>query len=129
MSAVRGVLGLIPARGGSKGLPGKNLMVLAGKPMIAWTIEAALAAHSIDDVVVTTDSAQIAAAARDAGADVPFMRPADLAADGTPMVDTVLHALDALEAQGQAYDVVALLQPTSPLRRQPRTWPSGPRSG
>ena len=117
MSSGRGVLGLIPARGGSKGLPDKNLRSVAGTPLIVWTIDAARAAHSVDDVVVTTDSEAIAAVSREAGAEVPFVRPAELAADDTPMLDTVLHALDALEAQGRSYEAVALLQPTSPLRR------------
>jgi CMP-N-acetylneuraminic acid synthetase len=116
-SGSRSVLGLIPARGGSKGLPGKNTTLLAGKPLIAWTIEAALGAASIDDVVVTTDSDEIARVSAEAGASVPFMRPARFARDDTPMVDTVLHALDELEAQGRTYGSVALLQPTSPLRQ------------
>ena len=116
MSGGPSVLGLIPARGGSKGLAGKNTRPLAGKPLIAWTIEAARGAVSLDAVVVTTDSAEIAAVAREHGAEVPFVRPAELAADDTPMLDTVLHALDTLAAEGRAYDVVMLLQPTSPLR-------------
>ncbi len=106
------VLGLIPARGGSKGIPRKNVMPIAGKPLIAWTIEAALSARSIDRVVVTTDDAEIAELSRRHGADVPFLRPASLACDETPGIDPVLHALDMLPA----YDMVVLLQPTSPLR-------------
>lgn len=111
------VLGLIPARGGSKGLPGKNLALLGRKPLIAWTIEAALDAETINDVVVSTDAEEIATAAVDAGAMVPFMRPSELAEDDTSMLDVVLHALDVLEERGRHYDSVALLQPTSPLRR------------
>ena len=111
------VLGLIPAREGSKGLPGKNIAPLAGKPLIAWTIEAAIEARAIDDVVVSTDSRQIADAALAAGASVPFVRPAALAADDAPMLDVVLHALDELARAGREYEAVALLQPTSPLRR------------
>ncbi len=110
------VLGLVPARGGSKGLPGKNTASLAGKPLIVWTLEAALAAACVDDVVVSTDSEHIAEVAAEAGARVPFVRPADLAQDDTPMVDVVLHALDELERRGRTYSAVALLQPTSPLR-------------
>jgi CMP-N,N'-diacetyllegionaminic acid synthase len=105
------VLALIPARGGSKGIPRKNIMPIAGRPLIAWTIAAALAAR-VDAVVVSTDDAEIADAARAAGATVPFLRPAALAADDTPGIDPVLHALDELPG----FDTVLLLQPTSPLR-------------
>lgn len=107
-----GTLGLIPARGGSKGIPRKNVRSIAGKPLIAWTIEAALAARGIDRVVVTTDDAEIAEVARALGADVPFLRPAELASDEAPGIAPVLHAL--VELPG--YDRVILLQPTSPLR-------------
>ena len=105
-------LGLIPARGGSKGIPRKNVLPIAGKPLIAWTIEAALAAQRIDRVVVTTDDAEIAEVAARFGADVPFVRPAELARDETPGIDPVLHAIGALPG----YDRIVLLQPTSPLR-------------
>ena len=105
-------LGLIPARGGSKGIARKNVKVLAGKPLIAWTIEAALRADALAAVVVSTDDDEIATAALAAGAQVPFRRPAELAQDATPGLDPVLHALDALPG----YDAVLLLQPTSPLR-------------
>ena len=105
-------LGLITARGGSKGIPRKNVRMLAGKPLIAWTIEAALHAGVLDAVVVSTDDEEIAAVAREAGAEVPFIRPPELAKDSTPGLDPVLHALDALPS----YDAVLLLQPTSPLR-------------
>jgi CMP-N,N'-diacetyllegionaminic acid synthase len=107
------VVGLIPARGGSKGIPGKNLTPLAGKPLIAHTIEAALAAAALTRTVVSTDSSEIARVARAQGAEVPFLRPAKLAADDTPMRDVVLHGLGALDR----CDVLVLLQPTSPLRR------------
>ena len=106
------ILGLIPARGGSKGIPRKNVRLIAGKPLIVWTIEAALAANALDRVVVTTDDPEIAAVASAHGADVPFLRPADLARDETPGIDPVLHALDALPG----FDAIVLLQPTSPLR-------------
>lgn len=106
------VLALIPARGGSKGIPGKNIRELAGKPLIAWTIEAACAARSIDRVVVSSDDPSILDVARVWGADVPFVRPAELARDETPGIDVVLHALDRLPG----VDWVVLLQPTSPLR-------------
>lgn len=103
------VLGFIPARGGSKGVPRKNLAPLAGKPMLRWTVEAALAAGTLARVVVSTDDDEIAAAA---GCEV-LRRPAELAADETPMLDVVLHAL----AEVGPVDAVCLLQPTSPLRR------------
>lgn len=106
------VLGLIPARGGSKGLRRKNVLSIAGKPLIAWTIEAALAAGSIDRVVVTTDDAEIAEVAAAHGAEVPFRRPAELARDETPGIEPVLHAIEVLPG----YEMVVLLQPTSPLR-------------
>lgn len=105
-------LALIPARAGSKGVPGKNIRTLAGKPLIAWTIEAALASRHIDRVVVSSDGADILAAARDWGAETPFVRPTELARDDTPGIDVVLHAL----AQLPGFDWVVLLQPTSPLR-------------
>jgi CMP-N-acetylneuraminic acid synthetase len=105
-------LGLIPARGGSKGIPRKNVLPIAGRPLIAWTIAAASAASAIDRVVVTTDDAEIAALAAEHGAEVPFLRPAELACDETPGIDPVLHALDMLPG----VDTLVLLQPTSPLR-------------
>lgn len=103
---------LIPAREGSKGIRDKNLTSVAGKPLLVWTVEAALGADGVDRVVVSTDAERIAAVAREAGAEVPFLRPAELAADDTPMLDVVLHAARQL---GDAA-VIVLLQPTSPLR-------------
>jgi N-acylneuraminate cytidylyltransferase/CMP-N,N'-diacetyllegionaminic acid synthase len=103
---------LIPARGGSKGIPRKNIKLIAGKPLIVWTIEAALRSSLLDAVVVSTDDPEIAEVARQAGAQVPFMRPSELAQDQTSGLDPVLHALDQLPQ----YDSVLLLQPTSPLR-------------
>ena len=103
---------LITARGGSKGIPRKNIKMIAGKPLIVWTIEAALCSSLLNAVVVSTDDPEIAEVARRAGAQVPFMRPAELAQDQTPGLDPVLHAL----AQLPQYDSVLLLQPTSPLR-------------
>lgn len=103
---------LIPARGGSKGIPRKNIKLIAGKPLIVWTIEAALRSSLLSAVVVSTDDPEIADVARRAGAQVPFMRPAELAQDQTPGLDPVLHALDQLPQ----FDSVLLLQPTSPLR-------------
>ncbi|MEO6410737.1 MAG: acylneuraminate cytidylyltransferase family protein [Burkholderiaceae bacterium] len=103
---------LIPARGGSKGISRKNVKTIAGKPLIVWTIEAALRSTGLDAVVVSTDDAEIADVACRAGAQVPFMRPAALAQDDTPGLAPVLHALDELSQ----FDAVLLLQPTSPLR-------------
>lgn len=110
------VLGLIPARGGSKGLPGKNTRDLCGKPLIAWTIDAARASSCLDAVVVSTDDSSIAAIAAKHGAEVPFLRPADLAGDTASSIDVVIHAIDALAAEGRVFDLVVLLEPTSPLR-------------
>ena len=106
------VVALVPARGGSKGIPRKNLAPLAGKPLLAWTIEAALASEAVTRTVVSTEDDEIARAARAAGAEV-LARPAELAADGTPMRDVIEHALGELGGT----EVLVLLQPTSPLRR------------
>ena len=107
-----GVLAVITARGGSKGVPRKNVRPLGGRPLIAWTVRAALEAACIDRVVVSTDDEEIAQVARDAGAEVPFLRPADLASDTATSVDVMLHALDMVPGYGRA----VLLQPTSPFR-------------
>jgi CMP-N,N'-diacetyllegionaminic acid synthase len=112
------VLGLIPARGGSKGLPGKNVRLLRGRPLIAWSVDAARRSAYVDAVVVSTDDAAIAKAARDAGAQVPFVRRAELAGDDASMVDVVLDAIDVLAAAGSDFNVVVLVQPTSPLRTE-----------
>lgn len=110
------VLGLIPARGGSKGLPGKNIRDLCGKPLIAWTIDAARAASCLDAIVVSTDDPGIAAIAARHGAEVPFLRPAELSGDTASSIDMVIHAVDTLAAAGRVFDLVVLLEPTSPLR-------------
>lgn len=109
------VLALVPARRGSKGLPMKNVRPLQGKPLLAWPIEAAKASRSVDRVVISTDDAEFAALAQAAGADAPFLRPAKLASDTSPSIDFMLHALDALEAEGDIFDYLVLLEPTSPL--------------
>lgn len=106
------VLGVITARGGSKGVPRKNVRTLHGKPLIGWTIAAGLASRYVDRLVLSTDDTEIMAVAASLGCDVPFKRPAELAADDTPGIAPVLHALDVL----QGFDLVVLLQPTSPLR-------------
>ena len=107
-------LAFIPARGGSKRLPGKNIKLLGGKPLIAWTIEAALKSKQIKQVIVSTDDTRIAAVARRYGAEVPFMRPARLAQDASTHIAVVVHALQQLKQETPSY--VMLLQPTSPLR-------------
>lgn len=106
------LLALIPARAGSKSLPQKNIRKFFGKPLLQWSIEAALNASCVDRVVVSTDDLQIARIAMEAGAEVPFMRPPELATDTSPAIDTVLHALGVLP---DITDVI-VLQPTSPLR-------------
>jgi CMP-N,N'-diacetyllegionaminic acid synthase len=111
------VLGVITARGGSRGLPGKNIADVAGKPLIGWTIAAARAARGLTRSIVSTDSAAIAAVARQCGAEVPFLRPPELARDETPHLPVLLHALDWMrDHAGFDADYVMLLQPTSPLR-------------
>jgi N-acylneuraminate cytidylyltransferase len=107
------IVGLITARGGSKGIPGKNLVRLAGKSLLARTIEAALGSKHIDRLVISSDDSEILDAARAAGCEVPFIRPADLALDDTSHAAVINHALSALE---QGYDYFVLLQPTTPLR-------------
>ncbi|MHC5652861.1 acylneuraminate cytidylyltransferase family protein [Stappia sp.] len=109
------VLAIIPARGGSKGLPGKNLRKINGKPLIVWSIEQALAARSVSRVVVSTDSAEIADVALRAGAEVPALRPAELARDDTATEPVLLHVLKNWCPEGLPA-LVMLLQPTSPLR-------------
>ena len=110
------ILCVVPARGGSKGVPRKNLRVVGGKPLIVWTIEQALSARPAMDVVVSTDDEEIATVARSAGALVPFLRPADLALDTTPTEPVVRHAIAAARAAEAAPDAVMLLQATSPVR-------------
>ncbi len=111
------VLGLIPARGGSKGIPRKNLAALAGRPLIAYSCEAARRSKRLTRVIVSTDDPEIAATAGDLGIEVPFVRPSDISGDTTPMVVVMRHAVEACAADGWGADAVVLLQPTSPLRR------------
>jgi len=109
----KSVLAVIPARGGSKGLHRKNILPLAGKPLIVWTIEAAKKSKYIDRLIISTDSKEIADVAKQYNCEVPFMRPPELATDDANSNDVILHALDKL---GDPYDIVMVLQPTSPLR-------------
>ena len=111
------VLGLITARGGSKGIPKKNIVNVGGKPLIAWTIEAALKSHVFDRVVVSTDNNEIASIAQKWGAEVPFTRPDRLAKDDSPHTDVLIHAINWLqEKEDYLPEFLMLLQPTSPLR-------------
>ena len=111
------VLGLVPARGGSKGVPGKNVRALAGHTLLEYTARAARESGVLDRLILTTDSLEIADAGRRAGLEVPFMRPASLAADDTPMVPVIQHALAEIARHAWSPDIIVLLQPTSPLRR------------
>ena len=109
------VLALVPARRGSKGLPLKNIRPLHGMPLLAWPIKAARGSQYVDRVVISTDDPDFAELARAAGADAPFLRPAELASDSAPSIGVIIHALDALEAADDVYDYLVLLEPTSPL--------------
>ncbi len=111
------VLGLIPARGGSKGVPRKNIRELGGLPLIGHTIESARGTTRIDRIVVSTEDEEIASVARSLGAEVPFMRPESLARDETPMLPVLVHAIESVIAAGWSPDAVCLLQPTFPFRR------------
>lgn len=110
------IFAVIPARGGSKGIPRKNLVRIAGRPLIAYAIEAAQKSASVERVLVSTDDNEIAEVARELGAEVPFLRPLELADDTAPMLGVLRHALLWLESEGVAVEALALLQPTSPLR-------------
>lgn len=110
------ILAIVPARGGSKGLPKKNIQKLCGEPMINYTISAAIESGIFDDVIVSTDDEEIARVSQRAGAQVPFLRPATLSGDSASSVDVVLHAIQFMENKGKRYNKVCLLQPTSPLR-------------
>lgn len=107
------VLAIIPARGGSKGVPRKNVRSVGGKPLIAWTVTSALAATTIDRIILSSDDAEIIETARQWGCEIPFIRPPDLATDTASMLDVIHHAVDHC---GSGFEWVVLLQPTSPLR-------------
>jgi CMP-N,N'-diacetyllegionaminic acid synthase len=110
------VLGVIPARGGSKGIPRKNLVPLLGQPLIVHTLRCAQMSRRLQRTVLSSDDPEILEVGRAAGADIPFVRPAALAGDASTSVDVVRHALDMLEEGGEHYDAVVLLEPTAPLR-------------
>jgi len=112
------ILGFIPARGGSKAIPHKNIVNVAGRPLLAYTCDAALASQRLTRTILSTDDEEIAQVGRACGIEVPFPRPATLARDETPMVDVLRHVVSSLdEREGYTPDLMVLLQPTSPLRR------------
>ena len=110
------VLAVVPARGGSKGLPGKNLRLLAGRPLVEHAVRFATLCESVGRVIVSTDSEEIAEVAHGAGADVPFMRPPELAGDETPMWPVLVHALDQVDPRGDDWEFLLLCDPTAPIR-------------
>jgi N-acylneuraminate cytidylyltransferase len=112
----RGTLAVVPARGGSKGLPGKNVRCLAGLPLIEHSLRLAALCPEIERTIVSTDSEEIAAVARGSGGEVPFVRPDELSEDETPMLPVLRHALGEVDPAGTAYDYLLLLDPTSPGR-------------
>ena len=114
----KSVLCLIPARGGSRGLPQKNIKNLNGKPLIAWSIDVALRSRYIDMVIVSTDDKDIAEISLEYGAQIPFTRPKELAEDNSKTIDVILHAINYLEGHGDYFDIIVLLEPTSPLREK-----------
>jgi len=111
------ILGIIPARGGSKGIPGKNIKPLGGQPLLAYAAEAARRAEVFERVILSTDSEEIAQAGREHGVGVPFLRPPELARDDTPMLPVLQHAVREMSARGFAPEAIAILQPTAPFRR------------
>lgn len=111
------VLGIIPARGGSKGLPRKNILPLCDRPLMAWTISQAAASKRLTRCVVSSEDQEIIEVAKAWGADVPFLRPKEYARDDSPTWEAVIHALTYLEERGETYDAIVMLEPTSPLRK------------
>lgn len=112
------ILGLIPARGGSKGIPGKNIKPLGGKPLLQYTIESGKSSKLLSSLILSSDDQQIMATAEALGLEVHFIRPAHLATDTTPSLEVILHALEWMEEQGKTFDAVCLLQPTTPFRQE-----------
>ena len=111
------ILAVIPARGGSKGLPRKNIKLFLDRPLIAWTIEAAKASKYIDKTIVSTDDQNIAKVSRRYGAEIPFLRPKRLSRDSSSSEDVAIHSIESFRNKGINFDIIVLLQPTSPLRR------------
>ena len=112
------ILGLIPARGGSKGIPGKNIRLLGGMPLLQYTYEAGRKSGKLSALILSSDDPEIIAVAKNIGLEVPFVRPAELSGDATTSLEVILHALESVEEKGEAYDAVCLLQPTTPFRRE-----------
>src|SRR5690606_8918158 len=110
------ILAIIPARGGSKGIPGKNMKLLGEKPLLQYTVEAARESSLLSRVILSSDDVDIINLAKSVGLDVPFVRPAHLATDSSGSLEVVQHALKELAGQGETYDAVCLLQPTTPFR-------------
>ncbi len=111
------ILALIPARGGSKGIPKKNIKPLLRKPLITWTIDQAQKSKYISRVFVSTEDKEIAAIAKKSGVEIPFLRPEEFAQDNSPTSDAIIHSLDTFEKMGEYYDIIIILEPTSPLRK------------
>lgn len=112
------ILGLIPARGGSKGIPGKNIKSLQGKPLLAYTFESAKESLLLSKIILSSDDQEIIRVASEIGLEAPFVRPSILSTDSSPTLPVILHALDFLEDIGEYYDAVCLLQTTNPFRRK-----------
>ncbi|WP_100332360.1 acylneuraminate cytidylyltransferase family protein [Bacillus xiapuensis] len=110
-------LAVIPARGGSKGIPRKNIFTVNNKPLIQYTIDEALSSRYLDEVIVSTDDLEIAKISRDLGAGVPYLRPAELANDQSKTIDAIIHIIEEQKKRGKVYDYVVVLQPTQPLRK------------
>ena len=111
------IIAIIPARGGSKGLPKKHIKILAGKPLIAWTIRQVQKSKLIDKLIVNTDNKEIAKIARKYKVEVPFLRPKELAQDNSSIYDVIFHTIDWFNKKGFNFDIIILLEPTSPLRK------------
>src|SRR5690606_6901894 len=110
------ILGLIPARGGSKGIPGKNIKLLGGKPLLQYTYESAKESKLLSKIILSSDDPEIIAVGIELGMIIPFIRPDDLAGDSTTSMEVIKHALKELRSYGEEYDAVCLLQPTTPFR-------------
>ncbi len=110
------ILGLIPARGGSKGIPGKNIKPLNGLPLLQYTFQSALESQLLSKTILSSDDVEIITVAQKIGLEVPFVRPSDLALDNSPTLPVILHAIDFLEVKGEYFDAVCLLQTTTPFR-------------
>jgi CMP-N-acetylneuraminic acid synthetase len=110
------ILAVIPARGGSKGLPRKNILELCGKPLVGWTIESAKSSQLIDEIVLSTEDEEIAKVSENCGLPVHFMRPQHLATDEATTFSVIEHVINEFSSLGKSFDVIVLLEPTSPLR-------------